>query len=438
MNQIKRLFWISLAVKLFLAAVIPVTSDEAYYWVWSQHLQLSYYDHPPFVAWLFWVGEHMRFVDGMVRWPGVLLSHATLAIWLRLLEPYLSVQQRLIWLLLALLSPLMGGSGLVLTPDLPLMFFYAVALWLFFRWQANPSRFMALLLGLAVGLGFSSKYMMVLFVLSLLPFVGLSPRLREAFLRQMPLLFMGAVIGALPVWLWNLTNDFASFKFQTAHGLGRKVWKPSWTIEYVAAQIGILFPIVVYWAVRSWRRMPVVFHLLAWTPLAFFLLTTSRGYVEANWPIVAYPAVFALAASAYPRNARGLHFTLCLWAFAIAGLAVVILAKPKWSAAVKVKEFYRFDRAVESSRDFSPLYARSYQLAAKLYFSQRRPVYKLKGMNRRDFFDFLDESEPKGNLYFLVAEKTDSLPVIYTSRGHRVTKTIPVDDMHEIWEIRTP
>jgi 4-amino-4-deoxy-L-arabinose transferase-like glycosyltransferase len=436
-TPIKRLFWFSLAVKLILSAVIPITSDEAYYWVWSQHLQLSYYDHPPFVAWLFWLGDHVRLSDGMVRWPGVLLGQATLAIWLRILEPFLSVEQRLIWLSLALLSPLMGGSGMVVTPDLPLMFFYAVALKLFFNWQKEPTRWMALLLGLAVGLGFSSKYMMVLFVLSLLPFVGLSPKLREDFLKQLPILFVGAVIGAMPVWLWNLTNDFASFKFQTAHGLGRKVWKPSWTVEYILAQIGILFPVVVYWAVRARRTMPLVFHLLAWTPLLFFLATTSRGYVEANWPIVAYPSVFALAVSAYPRNARGLHLTLAIWGLAMSVLAIVIVVQPRWSEQLKVKEFYRFDRAADLSHEYAPLYARSYQMASTLYFRQRRPVYKLRGMNRRDFFDFLEQSEPTSD-FFLLAEKTDSLPVNYTAKGYRVTRTVPVDDVHEIWEVRAP
>lgn len=128
MNQIKKLFWISLAVKLLLAALLPLTNDEAYYWVWSQHLQLSYDDHPPFVAWLFWIGDHLPQIGTSVRWPGVLLAHGTLFVWLKILEPFLDVNQRREWMWLALLSPLMGGSAILVTPDLPLMFFYALSL----------------------------------------------------------------------------------------------------------------------------------------------------------------------------------------------------------------------------------------------------------------------------------------------------------------------
>lgn len=437
MSTIKRVFWISLFLKLILAAFLPITSDEAYYWVWSQHLQLSYYDHPPFVAWLFALGEQIRLLDGMVRWPGVLVGHAAIYIWLNILEPYLSEEQRLMWLLLALLSPLLGGSGLIVTPDLPLLFFYAASLWLFFRWQKNPDWKLTLAFGLTMGLGFSSKYMMVLFAMSLMPLIIISAKLRRNFIRQLPLLLLGGLLGTLPVWLWNFMNDFVSIKFQAAHGLGRR-WKPSWTIEYILVQIGVIFPIVIYWAAKARGRLPLVFHFLAWTPLLFFLFTTSRGYVEANWPIAAYPAIFALAASHYPRNARGLKFTVALWATLISALAILVVVKPDWSKKIKLKEFHRFDRVLEVSQSYEPLYARSYQMAARIYFSRRRPVYKLRGMNRKDFFDFLEHSEPKERRYFVAVEKTDKLPMNYIAAGHTIVQTIPVDDIYEIWEVSVP
>ena len=77
-------------------------------------------------------------------------------------------------------------------------------------------------------------------------------------------------------------------------------------------------------------------------------------------------------------------------------------------------------------------------MAAKIHFELRRPVYKLKGMNRRDFYDYLDGSEPKSGVYFLIAEKTDSLPPKYTSAGHKVVSKTPVDERFEIWKIEAP
>lgn len=439
MKLILKIFWISLVVKLVIAALVPLTGDEAYYWVWSQHLQLSYYDHPPFVAWLYGLGSPFKFFPGSVRWPGVLLAHATLYLWLKILEPHLNIEQRRMWLWLALLSPLVGGSAIVVTPDLPLMFFYAVSILLFAKWQTDPNWRMSIGFGLAMGLGFSSKYMMVLFGLSILPVVLLNKKLRPKFFRQVPWLLLGVLAGSVPVWLWNFYHDFASIKFQAAHGLGRKAWKSSWTIEYVLLQIGVVFPVVFYWALRSGRRMPRLMHFLAWTPLVFFFFTTFRGYVEANWPIAAYPAIFALAVSWYPVNRRGLKFTAGFWGLAFTVLLVIILGKPSWSKSMKFKEFHQFDGVKEAVRNLDPVYARSYQMAAKLSFDLDRPIYKLHGMNRKDFFDFLEESEPKPNsVYYVAVEKNDSLPLQYRTAGHRELEKIPVDDTYEIRKVEAP
>ena len=38
-------------IRLAAAALVPLTEDEAYYRLWSQHLSLGYYDHPPMIAW---------------------------------------------------------------------------------------------------------------------------------------------------------------------------------------------------------------------------------------------------------------------------------------------------------------------------------------------------------------------------------------------------
>lgn len=434
-SRLYKIFFVSLLVKLGLSALIPLTNDEAYYWVWSQNMQWSYYDHPPVVAWLLWLGQQFNYLPGMVRWPGVILGQATLALWLLILKPFLNEEQRVFWLWLALLSPLVGGSNLLLTPDLPLLFFNSLALYLFYRWREKPVWFLSLALGVSIGLGFSSKYVMVLFVLSLLPLVVLARQVRNAFFHQFPWIVLGVVAGTLPVWMWNILNDFASIRFQMEHGLGKTVWKPSWTIEYVLAQIGLIFPPILYWALKSRRQLPTVFHLLAWVPLLFFLLTTSRGYSEANWPIVAYPAIFALAASMVPQSRSAIQFILRIWGVLIAGLVFVILFQPAWSKPLKFREFSQFDTVTYSARNYEPLFARSYQMAAKMHFDLQRPVYKLRGMNRKDFYDFLPESEPRSNVYYLAVEKGDSLPLAYSSRGHKVTEVIPVDDRFEIWKV---
>jgi len=441
-TQIKKIFWISLVLKLALAAALPLTNDEAYYWVWSQRMQLSFFDHPPFVAWLMWLGQPLRALTGLagsVRWPAVLMGQATVYIWLIILQPYLTTPQITYFLLLSLLSPLVGGSALLVTPDLPLMFFFATAVFCFARWLSRPTMGMALAIGLALGLGLSSKYMMVLFGLSLLPYVLMQNSLRGAFLRHLPILLFGLLLGAMPVLLWNFLNDFASYRFQVQHGLGGRAWKPSWTYEYALVQTFLVFPVVLYWAYRSRCRLPSFFHFLAWTPLVFFLFTTYRGYVEGNWPIMAYPPLFALAVSFYPINVRGLKLTLAFWASGIVLLMGMVWLQPEFARTSKLREFHQFDALVAQLRETPTFYARSYQMASRLHFELGQPVYKLKGMNRTDFYDFLPNSQPgSGQTYLLVVEKNDRLPDFYAQRGDRVVRVTPLSEGFELWQVQAP
>jgi hypothetical protein len=77
-------------------------------------------------------------------------------------------------------------------------------------------------------------------------------------------------------------------------------------------------------------------------------------------------------------------------------------------------------------------------MASKLSFDQNRPVFKLRGMNRKDFFDYLDESEPKEKVYYWVAEKSDKLPVTYKSANHQEIEITPVDDLYEVRKVIVP
>src|SRR5579864_879579 len=48
-----------LAARLALAAVAPLTEDEAYYRLWSLKPAFGYFDHPPMIAWWVWLGRQI-------------------------------------------------------------------------------------------------------------------------------------------------------------------------------------------------------------------------------------------------------------------------------------------------------------------------------------------------------------------------------------------
>ncbi|RPH72356.1 glycosyl transferase, partial [bacterium] len=45
-----------LCLRFVTAFLIPLTPQEAYYWNYAMHPALSYFDHPPMVAWVIGAG----------------------------------------------------------------------------------------------------------------------------------------------------------------------------------------------------------------------------------------------------------------------------------------------------------------------------------------------------------------------------------------------
>ena len=64
-----------LLLRLAMAALLPLSADEAYYWLWSRHLAAGYYDHPPAIAFVIRFGTWLLGDTELgVRLGGVLLS----------------------------------------------------------------------------------------------------------------------------------------------------------------------------------------------------------------------------------------------------------------------------------------------------------------------------------------------------------------------------
>lgn len=407
------LWWIALILKLALGAVIPLAADEAYYWVWSKHLALSYYDHPPFVGWLFWISQPFEAFAHTVRWPSILLGHLTALIWFRLLASLGASDKSPLWFLFFMLCPLTGLGGMIITPDLPLLFFWSLSLLCLFRFMQSQNPSWAWSLGLALGLGFCSKYQIVLLPFSLLPALAwkeIRLQLPRGFWIRT---FVGGLAASSPVLLWNASHEWISFQFQLAHGLhsGRFSWQ--WPFEYLLGHALLVFPSLL-WAAR--QPQAPSFRFLLWLcgfgPLAFFWISSFRAPSELNWPVMAYPALFALAALSASRRAwvpaalfwGSLHLLIPL---------IVFVAPQRFPLHEKIAEPYRFQRLKELPLEAAPLFTSSYQLASSLWYATRTPVYKLAGMNRKDMFDFWELSVPQGDFFYLLRDETLRLPPAY-------------------------
>lgn len=423
-----QLWWATLFTKFFLVSFVPLTADENYYWVWSQNLALSYFDHPPLVAWLFKLGDGLPFF--MIKWPAVVMAHGSFMIWYLFLKNIgFSENESRRWFWLALLAPLVGMASLVLTPDLPVLFFYSLAVYSFERALNTQKASQYILFGLSVGLGFTAKYHIILILPCLLIYLFASPnRLQKVrwFWVGFSLIFM--VLGALPVLWWNYQHDWVSFRFQLNHGLKKSDWKPFWPIDYLLTILLFIFPI--YWSTfaQSIREAREKLLLALSVPiLLFFLFSSFRAKVEGNWSQLAFMPILSLLAY-YDRTKWKLKVVSLFWGISLATL-IFFWRSPRFPhCPEKLCEPYRYSQVIEIEKQYQPFFASNYQMASFLWFQTRRPVYKLYDMSRTDFYDTLEASKPTTNEFYLATHKDTALPGWIQEKGYQFETVKSIDE----------
>ena len=431
----------ALFVKLLVAAWLPMFADETYYWVWSHNLQLSYFDHPPFIAWLLALGHFLEPLGNAVRWPAVIFGHLTLGVWFHLLRDHLPSERLRAWMWLALFTPLTGFGSLILTPDLPLMFFWAVALLSMERAISEGGKKWYALLGVSLGLGFCAKYHMALFVPLLLIWLTWKGQWKKVDALGAVIAFLLGLSFSSPVLLWNAQNDWVSFEFQLKHGFAERRWTQRYVWEYIGGQIALIFPTVFFMAFISSRNLKRLSWLpvFAWAPLLFFLYSSFKGRVEGNWPIIAYPCLIVLALMNEKRTAW-VRWTVGIWAtlgFLVAS-QIAFHWMPIDPEKLKTKELNQHQVFVKIAESYQPFYMHSFQMASKVWYESKIPTYKLRGASRRDFYDFLPGSIPTEKIYFYVTHHHDPLPDWAIKAGHIIKNKFRVSSKFSLFEVHAP
>lgn len=275
--------------------------DEAQYWSWSQFMAWGYYSKPPVVAAIIWATTQLFGSSELAVRAGSLIIHPLTALVMYALGTRLFDRRIGFWSAVTfILLPSIMLSSQIITTDVPLLFFWALGLYALVRALDTDAWRHWLLLGAAVGLGLLAKYTMVVFALSLLLYLLVTPS-RYAQFRN-PKLYVAVVLGALillPNMLWNAANGWITF-VHTAHishlATEQSIFHPMKLAEFLFGQLGMAGPIffgVIVTAIilllRDWKNDQV--RLLACFSLPMLLGICGQALLakaNANWAAPTY------------------------------------------------------------------------------------------------------------------------------------------------------
>ena len=321
---------------------IELSKDEAYQWLWSKHLALSYYSKPPMIAWLHWAGTHIwgdrelgsRFFSPVL---GTVLG----ALLLRFMAAAGSPRAGF-WLLAALTAtPLIAVGTILITVDPPLVLFWCAAM--IAGWRAVQTEGRArdwLWVGLWTGLGFLSKYTALLQLACWgLVFAAL-PRARGHLRRPGPWLALGVTaLCSLPVVVWNSQNGWVTAAHVAENAKLNEPWKFTlrYMGEFTAVELALLNPVFIVaalWAAgafwkRSARRPLLAYLTCMGAPVLLgHWLYTLHSRVLPNWIAVSAPPMLCVMALYWEERWEAGSRAVKRWLTAglAVGLPLVLLA----------------------------------------------------------------------------------------------------------------
>ena len=147
--------------RLLYAIILPVAPQEAYYWNYSRHPALSYFDHPPIAAYLIKLTTSLGVSNFSIHLAAIILS-VLMSLAIYRLASLLFDEKVGLWSVVAInLTFIYALGGMIITPDAPMLLFWVMSMIACYQIDCDRGRIWWPLLGISLGAGFASKYTMV-------------------------------------------------------------------------------------------------------------------------------------------------------------------------------------------------------------------------------------------------------------------------------------
>lgn len=290
------------SVQIYAALNQQLFGDEAFYWLEGQNLSWSYSEVPGWTPWTLafmdWLLPQHQF---FVRIPNLL---AALSIpWLGILiSQVLNAERTNCWLvgLLLMALPILGVAGTLAVPDVWLVFFSLLAVWVLLQAISSNHSYLFIILGLVLALGINVHLRFWLLILLTSGAVFWQFRSQQVVLKLLKFTLPMMLLGFIPVLMFNLQHDFPLLTFQLKD---RHPWQfqPS-HFSFFLTQIVITTPWVFYLCLKNFQSgvmvntgsstQQILSRTLVWAATIHWLVYALLGFfsdtlrLNIHWTLV--------------------------------------------------------------------------------------------------------------------------------------------------------
>jgi hypothetical protein len=315
-------------------STVDLFFDESQYWAWSRELAFGYFSKPPLLAWAIAAAERVcGSTEACIRSPSPIFYCGT-SLLVYAVARYLYDSR--VAFIAALSIALASGavfSARIISTDVPLLFFWALALLAYVKLVNEADRRWTIVLGVALGLGLMAKYAMIYFLLGAAAAALVDEDARRFLRTPAPwLALLIAFVIVTPNLVWNLQHGFATFKHTGDNIQGSGIeFDPRKGLEFFFSQFAVFGPVIFT------VLLAIMLHIPGYEPsrtdrlmLAFtippLVLVTGLGFVTralANWAAPAFVSAVIVVIAIMLRRGQWKWIMVSLGFGAVAQVALL-------------------------------------------------------------------------------------------------------------------
>jgi len=339
---------------LLLAKVILVSIwdmelhyEEMQYWLWSEHLDLSYYSKPGMVAWMNALSTAVFGNTELgVKMPA-LVAGFLLSIGSYLLAIEMTDNRKIgFWAsLLVYIMPFYYSVSFFHSTDTYLCVFLLFTMLFFWRGIKHQRLSEFALAGVFLGLAMLSKYAAIFFIPFALIYLLINKASRKSW-AGFGITILLLIVFCAPIIIWNIKYDWVSFKH--VGNLGSSSDKEFNVLgllnslaEYVGGQAAIVSPFLVLFFIFGkkhgfLKEKRNFLTLFAWICFIFFLILTitKQKAANVNWPMAGYVGLPVFFATIFQK---------WKWKKLFVPAAVIMALFIGWTAFFKTTDFIKLE-----------------------------------------------------------------------------------------------